>query len=242
VTKGRIAFYGLSAAFMPLRPTEPEHLDLARVMTHLPEGGHHFRAIQFPVNYAEASVLWVSHGPRTEEGALVTRDSLPPSLTSIAAEHGVATLANRPLDGIWKEQHGILRFTSLDCDVRTFSELQLESCDQLEQKLTNLTKLDRQPFGTGSGAAGELASKSVEVLSGATGIDCVLLGMRRPEYVAGTLPLAFGTPRLESSVADTAIKNLHETIGMWFATSIYESDHGTSKTWRLPVNETQVGA
>merc|ERR1712110_1005681 len=104
--------------------------------------------------------------------------------------------------------HGVLRFSSLDCDVRSFSELQLENCDVLEEKLTQMCRLDRAPFSTGQGAAGELASKTVKALASSSGIDCVLLGMRQPAYVAETLPLAFQTPRLEAQQADLAIKSL----------------------------------
>ena len=52
------AFYGLSAAFMPLRPTDAQHLDLKEVMKQLPET-HHFRLIQLPLNFAEADAMWV---------------------------------------------------------------------------------------------------------------------------------------------------------------------------------------
>jgi len=243
VARGRVAYYGVSAAFMPLRPTDPEHLHLPEVLAQLPPGESRFRVLQFPVNFAEAPVLSVSHGPRSPEGALLggATEEMPPSLLEMAQKHGLATLANRPLNGIWKEAHGILRFSSLDCDARTFSDLQLESCDQLEEKLTKQCKLDGRPFNAGDGASGQLAAKTVKVLASASGVDCVLLGMRKPEYVAGTLPLAFQTPRLDASLADAAIKHLHDTLGMWFATSISESDHGTSKTWRLPVQEKWSG-
>lgn len=238
VSRGRLAMYGVSAAFFPLRPTDAEHLDLAEVVAQLPEN-HHFRVLQFPVNYAEAEVLWVGHTRRSADGTAVDKDAAwsNPTLLEMARQHGFATLANRPLDGIYKESHGVLRFSSLDCDVRSFSELQLDNCDVLEEKLTSLTGLGRAPYSAGEGASGQLAAKTVKALASLQDIDCVLLGMRRPEYVLGTLPLAFSAPPLNAEAAHKAVRALHNTVSMWYATAIHEADHGTSKDWRLPVEQ-----
>jgi len=237
VAGGRIAMYGLSAAFTPLRPTEPEHLDLDAVVAQLPEN-HHFRVLQFPLNFAEAQTHWVAHTPRNPDGVALDREKAQsaPTLFESAKQHGFATLINRPLDGIYKESHGVLRFSSLDCDVRSFSELQLDNCDALESKLTSLCRLDQAPFGAGEGASGELAAKTVKVLSSLEGVDCVLLGMRQPQYTLGTLPLLHGTPPVPAADALRAVKSVHSTVQMWFATAINEADHGTSKDWRLPVD------
>ncbi|CAE7567949.1 RFXANK, partial [Symbiodinium pilosum] len=195
VARGRIVCYGVSAAFMPLRPTDAEHLDLSKVMLQLP-ANHHFRVLQFPLNFAEAEAMWVGHVPRNPDGSAVNSNSAveAPNLFEAAKSHGLATLINRPLDGIYKEAHGVLRFSSLDCDVRSYSELQLDNCDALEQKITTMCKLSEPPFNADDGAAGQLAAKTVKVLAGLQSVDCVLLGMRQPEYVVGTLPLLFGTP------------------------------------------------
>mmetsp|Transcript_64285 Transcript_64285/g.114205 ORF Transcript_64285/g.114205 Transcript_64285/m.114205 type:complete len:708 (-) Transcript_64285:40-2163(-) len=235
VANGRIAMYGVSAAFYPLRPTDAAHLDLNAVLARLPEE-HHFRVLQFPLNYAEPQSLWVAHTPRDAEGRALDKDAaLGDTLFEMAKKNGLATWINRPLDGIYKESHGVLRFSSLDCQARSFSELQLDNCDSLEEKLTNLTKLDSSTYGAGEGASGQLAAKTVKLLSGLKDVDCVLLGMRQPQYVIGTLPLALGTPPLAPDVAQKTVKALHNTIEMWFATAIHEADHGTAKDWRLPV-------
>lgn len=238
VTRGRIVYYGISAAFTPLRPTDAEHLDLSMVMKQLPTN-HHFRILQFPLNFAEAETMWVGHVPRNPDGSAVDANTAvqAPTLFEAAKSHGLATLINRPLDGIYKEAHGVLRFSSLDCDVRSYSELQLDNCDSLEEKITNLCKLSAPPFNTDDGAAGQLAAKTVKVLASLPRVDCVLLGMRQPEYVVGTLPLLFGTPAVDPQVALSTFRAVHNTICMWYATAIHESDHGTSKHWRLPVKE-----
>lgn len=243
VARGRIAMYGISGAFVPLRPTDPEHLDLAEVVKQLPEN-HHFRVLQFPLNFAEAEALWVGHTPRNPDGTAVDKDKVlsAPTLFELASKHGLATLINRPLDGIYKESHGVLRFSSLDCDVRSFSELQLDNCDVLEKKLTNMCSLHCQPFGAGEGASGELAAKTVKVLAGLEGVDVVLMGMRQPEYVLGTLPLLFRSPPVTPERALAAVRSMNSTVVMWFATAVHESDHGTAKSWRLPVNEKYANA
>jgi len=158
-------------------------------------------------------------------------------LFEAAKNYKLTTLINRPLDGIYKETHGSLRFTSLDCAVRSFSELQLENCDILEEKLTNLTGLGDAPFNAGEGASGCLADKTIKTLTSLQGVDCVLVGMRQPEYVLGTLALGFRAPPIKEEKALAAFRGLHNTIEMWFATAIHEADHGTAKDWRLPVAE-----
>jgi len=237
VKRGRIMMYGVSAAFYPLRPTDSEHLHLDSVMAQCPEG-HNFRVVQFPLNFAEAQNRWVGHVPRKADGTPVEKDTASTADTFFekVKQFGLTTLTNRPLDGIYKESHGILRFSSLDCDVRSFSELQLDNCDALEEKITSLCKLGEAPYGCPD--VGEnLAGKTVKVLTSLEGVDCVLLGMRKPSYVIGTLPLAFGTPRIDAEVAAKTFKTVHNTVEMWFATAIHEADHGTSKDWRLPVAE-----
>jgi len=242
VARGRIAMYGVSAAFYPLRPSDPMHLDLSTLLARLPQG-HHFRALQFPLNFAEAQLHWVAHTPRRPDGVAIDKQAAQgPTLFEIAKLHKLATLINRPLDGIYKESHGVLRFSSLDCDARSFSELQLDNCDALEEKLTTISRLDSKAYGAGEGISGQLAAKTVKVLAGLEGVDCVLLGMRQPQYVLETLPLLFGSPPLTAQVASTVLRALHNTIEMWFATAIHEADHGTAKDWRLPVEQKGIHA
>jgi len=241
VARGRIAMYGISAAFFPLRPTDAQHLDLNQVLAQLPSE-HHFRALQLPLNYAEAQNLWVGHATRNAEGIALDQEKAleAPTLFELAQKHGLAMLINRPLDGIYKESHGVLRFSSLDCDVRSFSELQLDNCDQLETKLTKACQLHRRPWSMDEGASGQLAAKTVKTLASLAGVDCVLLGMRRPAYVVGTLPHVLNSPPVPHEAAYAAVRSLHNTVCMWFATAIHEADHGTSKDWRLPINSKWV--
>ncbi|CAE8590031.1 unnamed protein product [Polarella glacialis] len=230
VQSGRIARYGITAAFYPLRPTDPEHLLLDRVLELLPSN-HHFEVIQFPLNFAEPHPLWVGHTARGGDGAAIDQEKglEAPSLVEMAKNHGISTLVNRPLDGLYKEMRGVLRFSS---DVPMNSEMQSEDKDGMEQKLTTLCK----------GSLGDLddpvtenlAAKTVKCLASLDGVDCVLVGMRQVDYVASVVRLLSTTPVLSPEVARSAVKALHETVEMWFCMASGEDDHGTAKEWRLP--------
>merc|ERR1719210_576787 len=100
------------------------------------------------MNFAEPQVRWVAHTPRNPDGTALDRTLAleAPTLFESIRSHGLASLINRPLDGIYKESHGVLRFSSLDADVRSFSELQLDNFDMLEEKLPKACALHRKPW------------------------------------------------------------------------------------------------
>lgn len=230
VQRGRIARYGVTAAFYPLRPMDPEHLLLDEVLKQLPQE-HHFQVIQFPLNFAEPYALWAGHTERDAHGVAVdsAKGLEAPALIDFAKQRGVATLTNRPLDGLYREMRGVLRFSS---DIPINGEMQGEDVDALEAKLTI------QAQGALGDAADpiseELAAKTLKTLSSLKGVDCVLAGMRQERYVAGLVSLHARTPPMSSQVALEAVRRLHDTIAMWFCAATAEADHGTAKDWRLP--------
>lgn len=230
VKRGRIARYGVTAAFYPLRPMDPEHLLLDRIVSLLPPQ-HHFEVIQFPLNFAEPQPLYVAHVARDGDGvALDTNASMQAlCLVEAARRHGLATLTNRPLDGLYKEMRGVLRFSS---DVPINGEMQGEDLDGLESKLTIMAK---GGLGDTSDSVTEaLAAKTIKTLASLDGIDCVLVGMRQVQYVASLVRLLKATPPLDPKVALEAVKGLHNTVCIWFCMATREDDHGTAKNWRLP--------
>jgi len=239
VGRGRIARYGVTAAFYPLRPTDPEHLVLERLLAVLPEVNH-FEVIQFPLNFAEPQPLLQAHTARSAQGAALDRErGLTASpLVELAHRHGLATLTNRPLDGLYRELRGILRFAS---EAPMNSEMQGEDLDELEAKLTAICAP-----GLGDPeepVTEELAAKTVKVLASLGSVDCVLVGMHRVEYVAGIVRLLGRTPPITPGAALDAVKSAHDSIGMWFCMAAEEAaDHGTAKDWRLPAREPQEPA
>mmetsp|Transcript_37284 Transcript_37284/g.67967 ORF Transcript_37284/g.67967 Transcript_37284/m.67967 type:complete len:477 (-) Transcript_37284:31-1461(-) len=230
VSQGRIAWYGISAAFYPLRPSDPEHLLLDRLLKLLPPDNH-FAVIQCPVNFAEPQSLWLPHVLRDKDGVAVdpkeAQTALP--LVAQARAHGLAILSNRPLDGLYRNMPGVLRFAS---NVPFHGNFQEEDVDALEDKLTlicspNIKDDDETVIG-------ELAAKTMKVLSSLDGVDCVLIGMKRPEYVASITKHLHTTSNVDAEVALRAVRRMHETLTMWFCASDLEEDHGTAKDWRLP--------
>jgi len=231
VARGRIARYGVTAAFYPLRPTEPEHLLLGRVLELLP-ANHHFEVIQLPLNFAEPQALLQGHTARNAEGAALDKQQglTAPPLVELARQHGLAILTNRPLDGLYRELRGVLRFAS---EAPLNGEMQGEDLDELEAKITALCAPGlgdpEEPITE------ELAPKTVKVLASLGVADSVLVGMRRVEYVAGIVRLLGQTPPIDAKAALNAVQSAHNAISMWFCmAAAEEADHGTAKDWRLP--------
>lgn len=230
VADGRICRYGITAAFYPLRRSDPQHLVLSTVLESLPPG-HHFQVLQFPLNFAEPNSLWQSQCARNPEGNPVAQGaSLGPSLVQLCKSHGIATLVNRPLDGIYKELAGSLRFAS---EVPFGSAMQEEDLDELEDKLTTLCP----DLGDASDTVSEeLAGKTVRCLAALDSIDCVLVGMHQPPYVISVMrALAQGSVDPEEAL--NAVKALHNSLEMWFVSASMSEDHGTAKDWRLPMDQ-----
>lgn len=230
VSRGRICRYGITASFYPLRPSDPQHLVLSTIVENLPPN-HHFQVLQFPLNFAETQCLMQGQCARSPEGSpLVQGSGLGPSLVELCKTHGIATLVNRPLDGVYKELAGSVRFSS---DVPFGSAMQGEDLDQLEDKLTRICPGLGDPSDP---VSSELAGKSIRCLAALEAIDCVLVGMRQPEYVISVMS-AVAKGAVDPEKALNAAKALNNSLGMWFCTAAMSDDHGTSKHWRLPVEQ-----
>lgn len=230
VSRGRIAWYGISAAFYPLRPSDPEHLLLDRVLKLLPPD-HHFAVIQCPINFAEPQSLWLPHVMRDKDGVAMDPKEAQTALPLVlqARAHGLAIMSNRPLDGLYRNLPGVLRFAS---SVPFHGNFQEEDVDALEDKLTLICSPNIKDDD--ETVEGDLAAKTVKVLSSLDAVDCVLVGMKRPEYVAGITKHIHTTSSVDAEVALHAVRRMHETLTMWLCASDFEEDHGTAKDWRLP--------
>jgi aryl-alcohol dehydrogenase-like predicted oxidoreductase len=91
VAAGRIACYGVSSNTAVSRPDEPEATSLSAMLEAAEAAGgsgHHFQVLQLPLNLFEAGALLTANtGPGTRLTPL-----------ALAAERGIAVLANRPLN------------------------------------------------------------------------------------------------------------------------------------------------
>lgn len=218
-----------------MRASDPEHLSLHRLLELLPPSNH-FEVIQFPLNFAEPQALLAGHADQKTRATLTHDEILAlPTLLQLARKQGLATLTNRPLDGLYQELPGVLRFAS---QVPLHGELQAEDADALEEKLTAICAPHLGSAQTEESdddlVTGDLAPKTVKVLASLADVDCVLVGMRRQEQVAGIVRMLRAGAPIPSKVAIDAIRAMHSSIGMWFCMAAEEADHGTAKNWRLP--------
>jgi len=160
----KIAYYGVSGAFYPLRPTEPQHLLFLRLVEEANRAfvnvaaphcqSHGLRVVQTPLNFAEIGCVSLEQVRRRGNGSVLrgeealqgdaTYNATKP-LADLCNDHNVYLLTNRPLSGVLGELRGVLRFTSHRLPMN--SELQSEDVDELEMKLSRWLKL------SGSGAA-----------------------------------------------------------------------------------------
>ncbi|CAD7956628.1 unnamed protein product [Amoebophrya sp. A120] len=139
VKANKIQYYGVSGAFYPLRPSEPQHLVLEKVLA---VAGPNFKVLQFPCNFAEPEALFQPQCARNPDGSKRKTQipSLPTqkkiegkTLIEQAEENNLFLLTNRPLNGIFKEAPGVCRFAS---ETPINSALQPEDVDMLESKLS----------------------------------------------------------------------------------------------------------
>ena len=95
VTSGRIRFYGVASNTCTAVPSDPEALELSRLVEAAHDAGgpaHHFKIIEVPLNLLEPAPLIAT-----------TIDSRPGApLTAAAAGYRIAVFATRPLTAMWK--------------------------------------------------------------------------------------------------------------------------------------------
>ena len=88
VAKGRIQFYGISANTFPFPSDHPEFVSLAQVckIARSTATDHHFRVIQFPMNFFEPAAALEANQPQGR------------SLLQLAQTEQLGAIVNRPLN------------------------------------------------------------------------------------------------------------------------------------------------
>jgi uncharacterized protein YyaL (SSP411 family)/aryl-alcohol dehydrogenase-like predicted oxidoreductase len=93
VQGGRLRWYGVSSNTVTAAAADPEATSLSRMLDAAREGagdGHHFRVLQLPLNLFEAGAVLESN----------TGIDAARTVIELAAENGLAVLANRPLNAV----------------------------------------------------------------------------------------------------------------------------------------------
>lgn len=162
---GRIGAYGISSNTFVVPHDRADAVDLTRVLTFAGPG---FKVIQLPFNPIEIGAVEEHH---TNDGD---------SVLAVAKSAGLTVLVNRPLNAF--SARGLVRFGAVEADTADEATLEAERRASLDDYLTRV--FGRVPGDT-------LSRRTVRALAETEGVDVVLLGMRRREYVEDALG-AFG--------------------------------------------------
>lgn len=95
VQAGRIGYYGVSSNTFASPAGDPKHTSLARVWAVADEqvgAGHHFRAIQLPMNLLETGAATTPNQPQGE------------TVLDFARERDLAVMVNRPLNAVQEDR------------------------------------------------------------------------------------------------------------------------------------------
>lgn len=157
VDAGAIGAYGISSNTFVVPRDRPDAVDLTRVLSLAGAG---FSVIQLPFNPIEVGAIEKRH---TEDGA---------SVLDVARAAGLAVLVNRPLNAF--SPGGLVRFGAVEPATRDAMAFEAERQASLNRYLTQL-------FGEVPGDT--VSRRTVRALADTPGVDVVLLGMRRTEYV-----------------------------------------------------------
>ena len=181
VIAGRLACYGVSSNSVARPESDPEATSLSRMLDAARAAGgehHHFRVLQLPMNLLES-------------GGVLAHGSDGKTVLDLASERGVGVLINRPLNAI--RGKGMVRFAdpmegSEGMDPERQARTAKWARDAIDPSLPE--ERQREP----------LQRKTLWTLASTPGVDCVLLGMRRPRYVDDALAV-LSWPRLAEASA-----------------------------------------
>lgn len=127
VAEGKIGWYGISSNTFPKPSIDPEFTALEEVwqIAESIPAQHHFAVIQFPMNLFESGAAFEKNQ---------CHDTQP--VLDFAREHGLATLANRPLNAVTGE--GMMRLADFDAMSPAHAE------EIFHQQLAALSTLEKE--------------------------------------------------------------------------------------------------
>lgn len=168
IAAGRIGAYGMSSNTLVAPHEKEDAVSLERV---LEAAGPGFAAVQLPFNPVETGAREPIHTPSGR------------SVLETAKAAGLGVIVNRPLNAF--TGRGLVRFASLAPDV--LRELGHDA-DWDEERMRPLaTYLDTAFAGGGESGSSSLSQRTLRALLATDGVDVVLVGMRRSDYVRDVL-------------------------------------------------------
>jgi aryl-alcohol dehydrogenase-like predicted oxidoreductase len=163
VASGRIRAYGVSSNTFVVAHERADAVSLPRLLSLAGPG---FAVIQLPFNPIETGARTPVH---TEDGR---------SVLDVARAAGLGVLVNRPFNAF--SERGLVRFADLPADA--LSGLGRDAAWE-KARVGELHAWVTSTFADAAPATGTLAQRTLRALAATPGVDVVLAGMRRPEYV-----------------------------------------------------------
>jgi len=173
VSSGRIGAYGVSSNTLVVARERSDAVSLPRLLSLAGPG---FVVVQLPFNPIETGAREPIH---TEDGR---------SVLDVARAAGLGVLVNRPFNAF--SGRGLVRFA--DLPAHALAELGRDAAWE-KARVRELQAWVTSAFAGAAPAAGTLAQRTLRALAATPGVDVVLAGMRRPEYVRDVLG-AWGAP------------------------------------------------
>ena len=171
IAAGRIGAYGVSSNTLVVARERAEAVSLERLLAGAGAG---FAAVQLPFNPIETGAREPIH---TEDGR---------SVLDVARAAGLGVLVNRPFNAF--SGRGLVRFADLPPDA--LAQLGRDGAWE-KTRVAELQAWVTSAFAGAAPAAGSLAQRTLRALLATPGVDVVLAGMRRSEYVEDVVG-AFG--------------------------------------------------
>ena len=163
VEAGRIGAYGVSSNTLVVARERADAVSLERLLA---AAGPGFQAVQLPFNPLETGAR---EPIQTDDGR---------SVLDVARAAGLGVLVNRPFNAF--SGRGLVRFAGLPADALAA----LSRDDAWERsRVAELQAWVTSAFAGAAPAAGSLSQRTLRALAATPGVDVVLAGMRRPEYV-----------------------------------------------------------
>jgi len=163
VAAGRIGSYGVSSNTLVVDLEKPDAVSLPRLLS---VAGPGFAAVQLPFNPLETGAREPIH---TENGR---------SVLDVARSAGLGVLVNRPFNAF--SGQGLVRFAGLPGEA--LARLGRDAAWE-RARVAELGAFVTSAFAGTAPAAGTLAQRTLRALAATPGVDVVLAGMRRAEYV-----------------------------------------------------------
>jgi aryl-alcohol dehydrogenase-like predicted oxidoreductase len=173
VEEGHIGCYGVSSNTLGYPAEDPTHVNLKELLSvanSIAGAGHHFRVVQFPMNWIEILPLVFPVEPNG------------PNTLQFAAQNGIGILLNRPLNAMHND--GLIRLSRPTVpEGVTLDQAAQNGLQNWTQLSSDLESVARKHIDVPGYEAVPLSQYVLSTLMWQPEVSSVLLGMRKLRYV-----------------------------------------------------------